>query len=48
VLKLANQGFAAAVKADPALAKGVNIYQRRITYQAVAEAFELPYTPLAI
>jgi alanine dehydrogenase len=38
VLTLANQGFAAAVKANLALAKGVNIYQRRITYQAVAEA----------
>jgi alanine dehydrogenase len=46
VLKLANLGFEAAVKADDALARGVNIYRGKITYQAVAEAFEMPYTPL--
>jgi alanine dehydrogenase len=36
----------AAVSADAALAKGVNVYQGRITYSAVAEAFGLEYTPL--
>ena len=29
----------AAIKADPSLAKGVNIYKEKIIYQAVAEAF---------
>lgn len=48
VLKFANMGFEKAVKADKALASGVNIYQGKITYQAVAEAFDMPYTPLAI
>lgn len=48
ILKLANQGFAAAVTNDQALALGVNIYGGKITYQAVAEAFDLPYTPLKI
>jgi alanine dehydrogenase len=45
-LKLANLGFAAAVKSDPALAKGVNVYDGHITYKGVADAFGLPYTTL--
>ncbi|HEX6673755.1 MAG TPA: FAD-dependent oxidoreductase, partial [Actinomycetes bacterium] len=45
-LKLADRGFAAAVRHDPSLARGVNVHDGRITYQAVAEAFGLPYTPL--
>ncbi len=48
VVKLADQGFAAAVAADKSLALGVNIYQGKVTYQAVAEAFGLPYTPLKV
>ena len=35
-----------ACKADPALALGINTYNGHLTYQAVAEAFGLPYTPL--
>lgn len=35
-----------ACKADPALALGINTYNGHLTYQAVAEAFDLPYTPL--
>jgi alanine dehydrogenase len=45
-LGLADRGFGEAVRRDPALAKGVNVYAGRITYEAVAEAFGLPYTPL--
>jgi alanine dehydrogenase len=45
-LKLANQGFAEAVRRDPALASGVNVHAGQLTYQAVAEAFDLPYVPL--
>jgi len=45
-LRLADLGFARAVQADPALAKGVNTYCGHITCQAVAEAFGLEYTPL--
>jgi alanine dehydrogenase len=44
-LKLADKGIA-AVQDDPALAKGVNVYQGQITYPAVAQAFGLAYTPL--
>jgi len=35
-----------AVREDPALAKGVNVYKGQVTYLAVAEAFGLEYTPL--
>lgn len=48
ILKLADKGFNTAVAADKSLALGVNIYEGQVTYQAVAEAFNLPYTPLAI
>jgi alanine dehydrogenase len=48
VLKLANRGFKTVISADPALALGVNTYHGKLTYQAVAEAFGLPYTPLAV
>ncbi len=46
VLALANKGFIQAVKDDPGLAKGVNVYKGHVTYPAVAEAFGLEYTPL--
>jgi alanine dehydrogenase len=42
-LRLADNGFAKAVQADPALAKGVNTLAGHITYPAVAEAFGMPY-----
>jgi alanine dehydrogenase len=45
-VKLANMGAEAAIQADPALARGVNTYKGKITYPAVAEAFDLEYTPL--
>jgi alanine dehydrogenase len=44
--KLARHGVPAALKADAALAKGVNTYAGHLTYRAVADAFTLPYTPL--
>ena len=47
IVRLADRGTLAAVKADPALAKGVNTYQGHITYEAVAEAFGLPWQPLS-
>ncbi|HET7093664.1 MAG TPA: alanine dehydrogenase [Thermomicrobiales bacterium] len=46
-LELADHGLVAAVARDPALARGVNVLGGKITYPAVAEAFGLPYTPLA-
>lgn len=42
---LAEHGIEAFRK-DPVLAKGVNVYDGKITYQAVAEAFDLEYASL--
>jgi alanine dehydrogenase len=45
LLKLANMGYQKACTADPGLALGINIARGKITNQAVAQAFDLPYTP---
>jgi alanine dehydrogenase len=47
VEEIANNGLKDAVAQDPALAKGVNVIQGKLTYEAVAEAHGLDYTPLA-
>ena len=43
---IANKGLRSAVADDPALAKGVNVIDGKVTYEAVAEAHGLDYTPL--
>ncbi|HZP73132.1 MAG TPA: alanine dehydrogenase [Gaiellaceae bacterium] len=43
---IAEHGLRAACTADPALAKGVNVLEGKVTYEAVAEAHGLDYTPL--
>jgi len=43
---IANRGLRDAVANDPALAKGVNVVDGKLTYEAVAEAHGLDYTPL--
>jgi alanine dehydrogenase len=43
VLKLANQGAEAAMKADPHLANGLNVSNGKIRHAAVAEAFDTPF-----
>lgn len=45
-LRLADMGWRDACKADKGLADGVNIVDGKITFEAVAEAWEMPYTPL--
>ncbi len=45
VLKLANHGFMEAVTSDNGLKAGVNTYAGKLTYEAVAEAQNLDYTP---
>jgi alanine dehydrogenase len=44
-LALADKGLVAAAEEDPALALGINVLNGHIVYQAVAEAFDLPYSP---
>jgi alanine dehydrogenase len=43
---IADRGLAEAVARDPALARGVNVLDGKITYEAVAEAHGLDYQPL--
>ncbi len=46
ILRVANEGFEAAVRRDPALARAVNTYRGVITHPAVAESLGRPYVPL--
>ncbi len=46
VEQIADNGLREAVAQDSALARGVNVIDGKLTYQAVAEAHGLPYTPL--
>jgi alanine dehydrogenase len=43
---IADHGLARAVTQDPALARGVNVLDGKVTYEAVAEAHDLDFTPL--
>jgi alanine dehydrogenase len=45
-LAIANKGFEQAVKDDPILALGVNVYRGKLTIPSVAEAHKMKYTPL--
>lgn len=45
-LDIAGKGIEKAVKQDPALAKGINTINGKLTYRAVAQALNLKYTPL--
>jgi len=46
VLQIAHKGFVKALKENPALARGVNIARGKVTYRSLAQALDLPYTPL--
>jgi len=46
VVKLANKGVKAALKADEGFALGLNMVDGKVTCEAVAEAFGLEYTPV--
>lgn len=45
-LQLANKGYKMAISQNPALARGVNVIGGTVTYEAVAAALNLAYTPL--
>lgn len=47
-VRLANLGWVEACKRDNGLADGVNVVDGKITFKAVAEAFDLTYTPLEL
>ena len=46
VRMIANMGFQRAIAESPSLAEGVNVYQGRIVYRAVADSQGRAYTPL--
>ncbi len=45
-IELANKGWEGAVQASRELELGVNVVRNTIVYQAVADAFNMPYRPL--
>jgi len=45
-LEIANRGLEVACERDTVIARGVNTYGGRLTYRAVADAFDMEYTPL--
>ena len=47
VMKLAKLGAAAAIKADPGIAEGVNTFDGHLTYKAVADNQGREFTPIA-
>jgi alanine dehydrogenase len=47
VMRLAELGWQGALRADPALAKGLNTHAGEVTYAAVAAAFSLESRPVA-
>jgi alanine dehydrogenase len=46
ILRVANEGFEAAVRGDTALYRGVNIYRGTLTHQGVGESLDMPWRPL--
>lgn len=44
ILRLAQKGYKQALTEDPHFAEGLNVHHGQITYKAVAEAQDLPYT----
>jgi alanine dehydrogenase len=47
VMKLATQGLERTAREDPALAKGVHLYEGRVAHPEVARALSLPHEPIA-
>jgi alanine dehydrogenase len=45
-LQLANKGWEKACKDNQELAKGLNVINGDVVYEAVAEVFDLPYVPI--
>lgn len=45
-LAIADNGIDAAIQRDPALRRGVNVYDGHITHRAVANTFRIPWTEL--
>jgi alanine dehydrogenase len=46
-IALANKGWKQALRDDASLALGLNVHEGQVTYEAVAEAFDLELLPSA-
>jgi len=46
VQKLANLGVSRAVRSDPALCEGLNVFEGHVTYRAVADSQGVPFRPI--
>lgn len=46
-IKLADLGWKEACKKDAGLANGINMVDGKVTFKGVAEAWDMPYTPVA-
>ena len=44
-LRIADLGWKKALQSDPHLLAGLNVWDGKVTYQAVAQALDLPFTP---
>jgi len=47
-IQIANNGWKQACKDSEPLRKGLNVVEGKIVYKAVADAFDMPYTPLEL
>lgn len=45
-LEIADKGYKKAVKENPEIAKGINVYRGKVTHKGVSDAFDLVYEPL--
>ncbi|MGB5985572.1 MAG: alanine dehydrogenase [Desulfobacterales bacterium] len=45
-VEIANKGWLLAMQENPEIKLGANVIRGEITYKGVAEAFDLPYTPI--
>ena len=46
-LRIATDGLQQLCRADPGFAHAVNMHEGKVTNQAVAQTFDMPYSPLA-
>ena len=46
-LKLANMEWREALQSDPGFLEGLNVHAGKVTYQAVADAVGMDYTPVS-
>ena len=48
IMRVADMGLHDALRSDPGLAKGLNVYHKHVTHPAVADTFGYPVTPVEL